>query len=139
MQLLVIFIYREPFKYGPEAGGGGGGVGGEDLHMKGAGMFVVSISGVNCAFWSHLGCLGKNTIICNPHVAVKVSFRVSCKEIQKYRVVFKSRQPAKFASFSARFRWLLSLLHKLKYVEEMMCIRSHNRLLFHKTPSYLKT
>ena len=36
------------------------------------------------------------------------------------RVVYKSRQPAKFASFSARFRRLLSLLHKPRYVEEMM-------------------
>ena len=40
------------------------------------------------------------------------------------RVVYKSRQPANFAGFSARSRWLLSLLHEPRYVEEMMFIRS---------------
>ena len=44
------------------------------------------------------------------------------------RVVYKSRQAAKFAGFSARFRRLLSLLHKSRYVEEMMFYR----LLFTK-------
>ena len=34
-------------------------------------------------------------------------------------VIYKSRQPAKFAGFSTRFRRLLSLLHGSKYVEEM--------------------
>ena len=33
----------------------GGGEGG-DSHMKGAGMLVVSLMGVNFGFWSHLGC-----------------------------------------------------------------------------------
>ena len=41
-----------------------------------------------------------------------------------HRVVYKSRQSAKFAGFSARFRRLLSLLHEPRYVEEMMFIRS---------------
>ena len=49
-----------------------------------------------------------------------------------HRVVYKSRQPAKFAGFSARFRRLLSLLHESRYVKEMMYIRSHNCLLFTK-------
>ena len=40
------------------------------------------------------------------------------------RVVYKSRQPANFAGFSARSRRLLSLLHEPRYVEEMMFIRS---------------
>ena len=31
--------------------------------MKGAGMLVVSLRGVNFAFWSHLGCSGQNDII----------------------------------------------------------------------------
>ena len=48
------------------------------------------------------------------------------------RVVYKSPQPAKFTGFSARFCWLLSLLHKSRYVEEMMFITSHNHLLFTK-------
>ena len=47
------------------------------------------------------------------------------------RVVYKSRQPAKFAGFSARFRRLLSLLHKSKYVEEM----DPQPSTFHKTPA----
>ena len=41
--------------------GGGGGVGG--LHIKGAGMLVVSLRVVNFGFWSHLGCSGQNAII----------------------------------------------------------------------------
>ena len=48
--------------------------------MKGVGM-PVSLRGVNFGFWSHLGCSGKIAIICNPYVAVKVSFRVSRDEI----------------------------------------------------------
>ena len=32
-------------------------------HMKGVGMLVVSLRGVNFGFWSHLGCFGKNAII----------------------------------------------------------------------------
>ena len=43
--------------------------------MKGAGMLVVSLRGVN--FWSHLGVLGKTPL----YLAVKVSFRVALKEI----------------------------------------------------------
>ena len=31
--------------------------------MKGAGMLVVSLSGVNFRFWSRLGCSGQNAII----------------------------------------------------------------------------
>ena len=47
------------------------------------------------------------------------------------RVVYKSRQLAKFAGFSARFRRLLSLLHESKYVEEM----DPQPSTFHKTPA----
>ena len=32
-------------------------------HMKGVGMLVVSLRGINFGFWSHLGCSGQNTII----------------------------------------------------------------------------
>ena len=39
---------------------GGGGV---TPHMKGVGMLVVSLRGVNFGFWSHLGCSGQNAII----------------------------------------------------------------------------
>ena len=31
--------------------------------MKGAGMVVVSLRGVNFKFWSHLGCSGQNAIL----------------------------------------------------------------------------
>ena len=37
--------------------------GGGEYHIKGAGMLVVSITGVNFGFWSHLGCSGQNAII----------------------------------------------------------------------------
>ena len=33
------------------------------LHIKGAGMLVVSLRVVNFGFWSHLGCSGLNAII----------------------------------------------------------------------------
>ena len=42
---------------------------GGDYHIKGAGMLVVSITGVNFGFWSHLGYLGKTPL----YLAVKVS------------------------------------------------------------------
>ena len=32
-------------------------------HMKGVGMLVVSLKGVNFGFWSHLGCSLQNAII----------------------------------------------------------------------------
>ena len=31
--------------------------------MKGVGMLVVSLKGVNLGFWSHLGCPGQKAII----------------------------------------------------------------------------
>ena len=36
---------------------------GGTLHMKGVGMLVVSLRGVNFGFWPHLGCSGQNAII----------------------------------------------------------------------------
>ena len=36
---------------------------GGDSYMKGAGMLVVSLRGVNFRFWSPLGCSGQNTVI----------------------------------------------------------------------------
>ena len=50
-----------------------------DSHMKGAGMLVVSLTGVNFRFFSRLGpgVLGK-TPLC---LAVKVSFRVAFEDI----------------------------------------------------------
>ena len=46
-------------------------------------------------------------------------------------VVYKSRQLAKFAGFSARFHRLLSLLHESKYFEEM----DPQPSTCHKTPA----
>ena len=47
--------------------GPGGGGGGRKSHMKGAGMLVISLRGVNFGFWSHLGCSGQIAIIfCHP-------------------------------------------------------------------------
>ena len=37
--------------------------GGGAPHMKGVGMLVVLLRGVNFGFWSHLGCSGQNAII----------------------------------------------------------------------------
>ena len=37
--------------------------GGGTLHMKGVGMLVVSLRGVNFGCWSHLGYSGQNAII----------------------------------------------------------------------------
>ena len=37
--------------------------GGGDSHMKVTGILVVSIRGVNCRFWSHLGCSGRKANI----------------------------------------------------------------------------
>ena len=46
--------------------------------MKGVGMFVVSLRGVNLGFWSHYwGVLGKTP----SYLAVKVSFRVVREKI----------------------------------------------------------
>ena len=50
--------------------------------MKGVGMFVDSLRGVNFGFWSHLGCSGKTP----SYLAVKVSFRVVREKI--YRNIY---------------------------------------------------
>ena len=62
--------------------------------------------------------------------AIRQGFFPALVAPSKYRVVYKSQQPVKFAGFSARLRRLLSLLHESRYVAELMIIRSHNRLLF---------
>ena len=43
--------------------GRGNGRGGGGSRMKEAGMFVVSLRGINFGFWSHLGCYWENIII----------------------------------------------------------------------------
>ena len=43
--------------------GWGPGKGGGTPHMKGVGMLVVSLRGVNFGFWTHVGCSGQNPII----------------------------------------------------------------------------
>ena len=45
--------------------------------MKGVGMLIVSLRGLNFEFWSHLGCSGQNAII----LTVKVLFRVARERI----------------------------------------------------------
>ena len=44
-------------------GANGGEARGGTTHMKGVGMLVVSLRGVNFIFWSHLVCSGQNPII----------------------------------------------------------------------------
>ena len=39
-----------------------GGAGWQTLHMKGVGMLVVSLRGINFGVWSHLGNSGQNAI-----------------------------------------------------------------------------
>ena len=39
--------------------------------MKGAGMLVVSLRGVNFGPWSHLGCSGQNAIIFRSRLVVR--------------------------------------------------------------------
>ena len=53
---------------------GGGGT----PHMKGVGMLVVSLRGVNFGFWSRLGCFGENAFM---FIAMKVLFRVARAKI----------------------------------------------------------
>ena len=49
--------------------------------MKGEGMLVVSLRGVNFGFWSHLGSSGKNAIIFNREGLVKGCTRRNIKYI----------------------------------------------------------
>ena len=42
------------------------GLGGGDSHMKVTGMLVVSLRGVNCRFWSHVGCSGQKAKFFTP-------------------------------------------------------------------------
>ena len=44
-------------------GANGGEARKRDYDMKGVGMLVVSLRGINFIFWSHLGCSGQNPII----------------------------------------------------------------------------
>ena len=53
---------------------GGGGT----PHMKGVGMLVVSLRGVDFGFWSRLGCFGENAFM---FIAMKVLFRVARAKI----------------------------------------------------------
>ena len=54
--------------------------GGGDSHIKVTGMLVFSLWGVNCRFWSHLGCLGRKVTI---YLPIQVSLRAVLKEIYK--------------------------------------------------------
>ena len=53
---LVSSHNAPPHGEGPAEGGG-------TPLMKGVGMFLVSLKGVNFGFWSHLGCSGQNAIM----------------------------------------------------------------------------
>ena len=47
--------------------------------MKGAGMLVVWLRGVNFGFWSHLGCSGKNAVLFSPEGLVEGCTRRNIK------------------------------------------------------------
>ena len=51
--------------------------------MRGAGMVVVSLKGVNFGFWYNFGCSGHGAII----VVAKVSFRVVNEEIENIHFI----------------------------------------------------
>ena len=53
------------------------GEGRGDSQLKGVGMLVISLRGVNFGFWSYLRCLGTTPL----YLVVKVSFRVAGQEI----------------------------------------------------------
>ena len=44
--------------------------------MKGLGMLVVSLRGVNFGFWSHLGCSGQNAITFSRELRSRVGLNV---------------------------------------------------------------
>ena len=48
-----------------------------DSRIKGLGMLLVSLRGVNFGFWSHLGCSGQLPL----YLAVKVSFTVAREKL----------------------------------------------------------
>ena len=54
-----IFPVEKPQNASFDSNPGGGG----DSHMKHTGMLVVSLRGVNCGFWSRLGCSGQSANI----------------------------------------------------------------------------
>ena len=70
--------------------------------------------------------------VCSTSTAHSVAVVDEIPSTPSGRVVNKSRQPAKFAGFSARFRRLLSLLHESKHSVNMSRRWAHNRLLFTK-------
>ena len=69
-----------------------------ESHRKVTGMLVVSLWGINCGFWSHLGCLGRK-------VTIQVSLRAVHKEI------YKKCCDVCFSMVSLRLGVTLSLSH----------------------------
>ena len=66
------------------AGGGG------TQHMRWVGMLVVSLTGVNFRFWSHLGCSGKNAIIFSREGLVQGCTRKKRKNIYLIMYIFNA-------------------------------------------------
>ena len=59
----------------------GGGEGGKESHMKGAGMLVISLRGVIFGFWSHFECSGQSAIIfCHKYNTLGLHVK-KCKKI----------------------------------------------------------
>ena len=55
------------------------------LHMKGVGMLVVSLRGVNFGFWSHLGCSGQNAIIFSREGLIYKNMYCLCLNMVSFR------------------------------------------------------
>ena len=56
MMMIDASVPVPPYNANFHSGSAPWGVGG-DSHVKVMGMLVILLRGVNCRFWSHLGCL----------------------------------------------------------------------------------
>ena len=64
----LLFSEGDTNDLGLGSGEGGGGLGWRDSHIRVTEMPVVSLMGVNCRIWFHLGCLGRKvTILAHLH------------------------------------------------------------------------
>ena len=90
---LASVLYTEHnLKLQAQDGGWGG------LPYERAGMLVVSPRGVNCSFWSRLGC---SVHIIPSYLAAKVSFRVALEEILQLYIFYL------LESCDQSLKWLL--------------------------------
>ena len=79
--------------------------------IKVTGMLVVLLRGVNCRFWSHLGCLNGNSL----YLPIQVSLRALPKGIYKnltyslLRDQFKLEPHPRWSPWGLNFNFLTSV------------------------------